>query len=287
MNTHYTGARVLPPNPEAKGRSLAMAYLDLQDVRIHYEFEQNHPRTDVLVFCNSLGANLSMWLHQVEALRGKFSILRYDGRGHGASSVPAYPYTVEQLGGDVLALLDGLGLQKIHFCGLSLGGVVGQWLGVHAPHRVQRLVLCNTAAKIGSQASWNERIETVRRDGMVAIVPAALERWYTPRFRREAPAEVAKSGAMLLSTDPAGYVANCAALRDMDQREAVKRIQVPTLVVFGKEDPVTTPADAHYLLQSIAGAKPLALDAAHLSNIEAPSQFSAGLTDFLLDQGIS
>ena len=263
-----------------------MAFLDLHDVRLHYEFEQQ-PDRDVLVFSNSLGSNLSMWSPQMRPLGEQFSLLRYDSRGHGESSVPPYPYTIEQMSKDVLALLDGLGLERVHFCGLSLGGVVGQWLGAHAPARLKSLVLCSTAAKIGNEASWNERIATVRREGLASVVPGTLERWFTPAFRQGSPAllsTVKLTGAMLMSADPAGYAASCAALRDCDQREAVKGIQVPTLVVFGRYDPVTTPQDADYLLRTIMGSRPLELPAAHLSNVEAALEFNAGVKNFLLQQ---
>ena len=262
-----------------------MAFIDVQDVRIHYEFEQQ-PNRDVLVFSNSLGSTLSMWSSQMEALGAEFSILRYDSRGHGASSVPPFPYSVEQLAHDLLGLLDGLGLQRVHFCGLSLGGVVGQWLGVHAPGRLKRLVLCNTAAKIGSESTWNERIATVRREGLAVVVPGTLERWFTPKFRSDFPAVVAGTRAMLMSADPSGYVASCAALRDVDLRETVKHIELPTLLVFGTEDPVTTPQDADYLLRTIAGSRALCLPAAHLSNVESAADFNAALKNFLLDESI-
>ncbi len=257
-----------------------MAFLDLQDVRIHYELA-TLPGADVLVFSHSLGANLSMWSGQMEALGQRFSILRYDSRGHGESAVPPFPYSVEQLSGDVLGLLDGLGIGQVHFCGLSMGGAVGQWLGVHAPNRLKRLVLCNTAAKIGTATSWNERIATVRREGIAAIAPANLGRWFTPRFHLDYPDEFARTAAMLRATNPEGYVASCAALRDMDQREEVTMISIPTMVVLGSHDPVIPAEDGHSLATSIAGAETLELNAAHLSNIEAPADFNAGLLQFL------
>jgi 3-oxoadipate enol-lactonase len=262
---------------------LSMSFVDLSDVRIHYDFQQR-PDAEVVVFCNSLGTNLSMWNPQMRAFREKFSVLRYDARGHGASSVTPYPYTVEQLSHDVLGVLDALGIERVHFCGLSLGGMVGQWLGVHASSRLKRLILCNTAPKIGTDATWNERIATVRRDGVAAIVPGTLERWYTTGFRREFPEEVANTGAMLAAIDPTGYIGGCAAVRDMDHRQENSRIQAPTMVVFGSHDPVTTPQDARLLLDSIKGAQPLELPAAHLSNIEAAAAFNAGVMRFLLDR---
>ena len=257
-----------------------MAFLDLQDVRIHYELA-TLPGADVLVFSHSLGANLSMWSGQMEALGQRFSILRYDSRGHGESAVPPFPYSVEQLSGDVLGLLDGLGIAQAHFCGLSMGGAVGQWLGVHAPNRLKRLVLCNTAAKIGAATTWNDRISTVRSDGVAAIAPGALERWFTPEFHRDSPDVIASTSAMLVATNPEGYVASCAALRDMDQREDVKAIPVPTMVVLGSRDPVIPVEDSRQLATSIRGAEILELNTAHLSNIEAPADFNRGLLQFL------
>jgi 3-oxoadipate enol-lactonase len=209
--------------------------------------------------------------------------LRYDGRGHGQSSIPPGPYTVDQLGRDALALLDGLGIATASFCGLSMGGAVGQWLGLHAPERLHKLVLCNTAAKIGTADTWNSRIATVRDEGMAAIVPAQLTRWFTAGFLTQAPDAVERVRATLASVDPSGYAANCAALRDMDFREAIKNIPVPTLLVAGSDDPVSVPADLKYLADHIPTAQYVELSASHLSNVEAPEQFNRAVLTFLLE----
>ena len=257
-----------------------MPYTEVQDARIYYEFS---PVADkpVLLLANSLGTNLSMWNSQVEEFGRHFSLLRYDARGHGRSSVPEGPYTISQMGRDALGLLDALGLQRVHFCGLSMGGMVGLWLGAHVPERIDRLVLANTAAKIGTADGWNERIAFVRREGMGAIVTSVLERWFTEEFRASRAVAVSETAAMLLATSADGYVASCAAVRDMDQRGELGEILAPTLVVFGNKDPVTTPNDAEVLVNGIASAKALGLHAAHLSNLEAAAAFTAGVVEFL------
>ena len=157
--------------------------------RIHYALE-GQSGSPVLVFSNSLGANYSMWDPQVPEARKKLRVLRYDSRGHGQSSVTPGPYSIEQLGGDVLALLDALRLDHVHFCGLSMGGMIGMWLGINSPERLKRLVLCNTGARIGTPETWNVRIEAVRKTGMKSVASAVVERWFSPAFRQKAPATI-------------------------------------------------------------------------------------------------
>ncbi|HEY4355240.1 MAG TPA: 3-oxoadipate enol-lactonase [Acidobacteriaceae bacterium] len=257
-----------------------MAFLDTGNIRVHYQFE---PRSGlpVLVFSNSLGTNLSMWDRQESFFQDSFNVLRFDVRGHGQSSVPARPYSVGDAAQDVLALLDHLGIAKASFCGLSLGGMVGQWLAVHAPERFSAFCICNTGAKIGTPETWNQRIAAVTSKGMTAIVPAVLERWYTSRFRAERADVVEATSVMLSRTDPHGYALACAAIRDMDQRASISSIRTPTLVVYGDQDPVTPPEDAHFLLDQIVGSEALCLSAAHLSNIEAAEEFNTGVLHFL------
>ena len=178
-------------------------------------------------------------------------------------------------------VLDALGIDRAHFCGLSMGGMVGQWLGAFAPQRLHTLVLCNTSARIGTAETWNTRIDAVRKGGMAAIVDTVLARWYTPEFLAQADDAVARTRAMLLGTPADGYVASCAAVRDMDQREDASRIAVPTLVIAGTFDFVTPPEDGRFLAQKIRGARYAELPAAHLSNIEAPPAFTRALTEFL------
>lgn len=257
-----------------------MPFAELKDVRIHYELAG--PATaPVLVFSNSLGTNLSMWDMQLADFSSNMRVLRYDTRGHGASSVPPGPYTFDQLGSDVVALLDFLHLDRVFFCGLSMGGMTGQWLGMHAPERVHKVVLCSTAAKIGNAETWNARIDTVRRLGMKAISAAVIERWFTERFRKQSPGVVEETKRMIEKTDVEGYAACCGALRDSDLRGSLSAIRTLTLVISGTHDPATPPADGHFLAENISGARYVELDAAHLSNIEQRERFSAELRGFL------
>jgi 3-oxoadipate enol-lactonase len=251
------------------------------DLRTHYELTGD--KGPVLMLSNSLGTNLSMWDLQVAQLKQHFRILCYDTRGHGQSSVLSGDYVMEQLGKDVVRFLDALGLDRVHFCGLSLGGMIGMWLGAHAPNRLHRLVLCNTAARIGTAESWNARIDTVRRNGMKTVAAAVIERWFTPEFRASFPERVAPVREMLEESPPEGYASCCAAIRDMDQREAMTKITVPTLVIYGSKDPVTPPADAFFLLERIRGAKKVELNAAHLSNVEQADAFTQAVSSFCSD----
>jgi len=257
-----------------------MPFADLQDVQIHYDL--TGPATaPVLVFSNSLGANLSMWDALLTDFSSNMRVLRYDTRGHGASSAPSGPYNFDQLGNDVIGLLDALRIDRVFFCGLSMGGMIGQWLGVHAPDRMNKLVLCSTGAKIGNAETWNARIDTVRRLGMKSISTAVIERWFTARFRKQSPGLVEKTKQMIESTDVEGYAACCGALRDSDLRASLSAIRTPTLVISGTHDPATPPADGHFLADSISGARYVELDAAHLLNIERRERFTAELRSFL------
>ena len=236
-----------------------------------------------LVLSSSLGSTLQMWESQVAAFSRSYRVLRYDTRGHGHSSVPARPYTLEQLGKDVLGLLDALGIERAHYCGLSMGGATGMWLAVHAPRRIERLVLCNTTPWLGPPEAMNERIAALRRDGMPALVEAILERWFTPQFRAVHPLAVDDIRQALLTTPVEGYAGCCEALRDMDQRVALARITAPTLVIAGTSDPSPTPAAARQWAATIPGARFLELPAAHLSNIGAADEFNAAVLGFLAE----
>jgi 3-oxoadipate enol-lactonase len=238
-------------------------------------------RAPLVVLSNSLGTNLSMWEEQMPKLTRRFRVLRYDMRGHGASSVTPGPYTVAQLGRDVLGLLEAIKVSRVHFCGLSLGGMIGMWLALNAPERIDRLVLANTAPQIGSAEMWNTRIESVHKGGLEAIADGVMERWFSRGFRDRKPEAVARMRAMLTSTSPDGYVAACAAVRDMDQRDVIRAIRQPTLIVAGTHDASTPPAEGRKMAEAIAGARYVELDAAHISNIEAADPFTAELTGFL------
>lgn len=260
-----------------------MAHVQLADGVLNYRLE-GPEAAPVLVLSNSLGTDLGMWDAQAAVWREHFRVLRYDTRGHGASLVTAGPYSIAQLGADVLALLDALDIAKVHFLGLSMGGLIGQWLGINAGERLLSLTLCNTAAQIGTAEVWNTRIDTVRKGGEQAmrdLGDASLARWFTPAFVQAQPAQAQRITQMLAATSPEGYAANCAAVRDADYREQVGRITVPTLIVAGGDDAVTTPAHGRFLQTQIAGAQFVEFPAAHLSNVEVGTPFTQRVLTFL------
>lgn len=260
-----------------------MASVKLADGELNYRLD-GRQGLPVLVLSNSLGTNLHMWDEQVPGLTEHFQVLRYDTRGHGGSLVTPGPYNLAQLGRDVLALLDALGLEKVHFCGLSMGGQIGQWLGINAPDRIARLILCNTGAKIGSEQVWNPRIETVLREreaAMAGLGEASIARWFTPAFAKANPQAAKRITDMLAATSPEGYAANCAAVRDADFREQLGQISAPLLVISGAEDPVTTPADGEFISARVSRARHRQFHAAHLSNVEVGEPFTRAVIDFL------
>lgn len=239
----------------------------------------------VLIFSPSLGTTMDLFEPQVDALGDRYSILRYDPRGHGASDVPAGGYSLDRLGRDVVELLDHLGIERAHFAGVSLGGMVGQWLGYRAPDRLNRLILANTSAYMGPPAGWASRISAVSAHGMAALTDAVIERWFTAEFQHAHPTRVDHARAMLLATDPQGYAGCSAAIRDMDLRPTARCIAVPTLVIGGLRDPATPPEHAHFLAEAIADARLVELEAAHLANLEQPFAFNAAVADFLGEAG--
>ncbi len=257
-----------------------MAIFDSGKGKLHYQLE-GADDAPLLVLSNSLGTTLDMWVPQMPALLEHFRVLRYDTRGHGQSEVTPGPYSIAQLGNDVLALLDHMKAPRAHFCGLSMGGMTGIWLGIHAPDRIDRLVLCNTSAAIGVPEMWNARIAQVRQGGMAVVIDAVLERWFTNDFLSHAPAQVDRVRAMLANTPVEGYVANCAAVRDMDQRADLGRIATPTLVIGGKYDKSTPPEHGELIAKSVPGARYVELNAAHLSNWEAAQAFTRHAVNFL------
>jgi 3-oxoadipate enol-lactonase len=259
-----------------------MPFAEVNGARIHYRFD-GPEKAPVLVLCNSLGTDLTMWEPQIPALTRRLRVLRYDRRGHAASSVTPGPYTIEQLGRDALGLLDALGLDRVRYCGLSLGGMTGMWLGTHAGDRIEELVLCNTAAQVGSPDPWNARIEAVRKGGMSAIESGVLARWFTPQFLEKPTPMLGKMREVLLQLSPEGYVACCAAVRDMDQRESIARITAPTMVIAGTHDAATPPAAGQFIAKQIPGARYVELDAAHISNVEAADRFTESVLGFVAE----
>ena len=250
-------------------------------LRVRVEGPQDAP---ALVFSNSLGTTLEMWDAQVAALSASHRLIRYDTRGHGGSPVTPGPYRMDDLGQDVLSLLDALNIDKAAFCGISMGGHTGLWLGVHAGARMRGIAVCNSAAKIGTAQAWQERAATVRSQGaaaMQALADSAPGRWFTPGFTQTHPDIVQRAQAWIADIAPEGYAACCEALATSDLRESIGRIAVPTLLLAGADDPVTTVADAQAMQASIAGSSLAVVPASHLSNLEAPQAFEQAVLDFL------
>jgi 3-oxoadipate enol-lactonase len=234
-----------------------------------------------LVLAHALGTDHTLFDGVVPRLARAWRVVRYDARGHGASEAPALAPDLARLGRDVLALLDHLAIARAHVGGVSIGGLTALWLGVHAAARVDRLVLANTAARIGSATAWTERQQLVERGGLAAVADATLARWCTARFRERDPSATARLRATLLATSLPGYLGACAALRDADLRGEVSQVRAPTLVVTGAHDVATPPADGAWLAAAIPGATLVELDAAHLAPIEAASSFEAAVERFL------
>jgi 3-oxoadipate enol-lactonase len=250
-------------------------------IAIHHRFDgpQDAP---VLMLSNSLGTRLEMWDSQIRALAARYRVLRYDGRGHGRTAVPDGPYGIRLLAEDAIALLDALGVERAHFCGLSKGGMVGQVLGAEHGDRISSLTLCATACRLGPKELWNERIAAVIEKGMPAVAEGVLERWLTRRYREEAPAEVERVREMILETPSRGYAGCCAAIRDMDLCGMLSRIRVPTLVIAGEDDPATPPDVVRAVHERIPGSRLVVIpQAAHLLNIEQAETFNRTLLGFL------
>ena len=237
----------------------------------------------VLLLSNSLGTDMAMWAPQMDAWTSRFRVLRYDQRGHGRSGAPAGGYSMDRLGRDVVELLDSVEVDAVDFCGLSLGGMTGQWLGIRAASRVRRLVLANTSSYMGPPANWDVRIAAVLKEGMAFLAEPSVERWFTPEFAARSPMDIAPIRQMLEANDPTGYAGCCAAIRDMDMRRIAPLIDAPVLVVGGTRDPATPPSHSEALASTIAGARLAMLDAAHLSKVEQPAAFTAAVLTFLAD----
>ncbi|WP_198351012.1 3-oxoadipate enol-lactonase [Flavisphingomonas formosensis] len=244
--------------------------------RLHVRVE-GRANAPALLFAHSVGCDLTLWDNQVAALAERFRILRYDARGHGRSDAPEGDYRIEQLAGDALAILDAFAIDRVHLCGLSLGGTLGQWLGIHAPERLASLTLCDTAARLGTAEGWQQRIDVARDQGMAALVDMSMTRFFSDGFRARAPETVAKFRSIFLTTPSHGFAGCCAVLRDCDFRDQLGRIAVPTLVLTGREDIPTPPADSEYLAAGIQGANLSLLDTGHISAVEAPEAFTAAL----------
>ncbi len=255
--------------------------LEANGIQINYEIEGEGP---VVTFSHSLACNLSMWDEQVQALKGRYRVLRYDTRGHGRTAAPSGAYTLDQLADDLKGLLDGLGIAETHFVGLSMGGIIGQIFALKYPARVQSLVLCDTTSRYptGAASVWEERIKTVSAEGMEPMVAPTLERWFTAPFRARRKDVMEKVGAMIRSTPPAGYIGCCHALPKISVTEKLRDVRCPALVIVGEEDP-GTPVQMARDIQAALPAAELAIlcRASHLSNVEQPGEFNRVLGGFL------
>jgi 3-oxoadipate enol-lactonase len=260
-----------------------MANLKLLNTKIHFQYE-HFAQEKTILFSGSLGADLSMWDQQIEHLNNDFNVLRMDIKGLGLSAVVKDAISIEEHGEDVLRLLDALELRKVYFCGISLGGLIGQWLGIHHPERFEKIILSNTAAKIGTESVWDERIKQVAHSGLDALRNATAERWFTPAFREKHAETVKKVLDVFQRTAPDGYIANCAAVRDADFRDSLHHLKVPVLIISGLQDQVTSVSDAEYLSKEIPLNKHISLNAAHLSNVECAQEFSKLILQFSKDQ---
>ncbi len=258
-----------------------MPVIDANGCPIHVEIEGRED-APVLMLSNSLGTDLHMWDDQAPAFLKHFRLLRYDRRGHGKSGVTKGPYTMEQLGRDVLAILDALKIKKANWCGLSMGGMVGQWLGANAPERFEKLILSNTTSYYADKGPWNDRLKMLREKGdLRAIAGGTMERWFTKTFRDGNPKAIARLTEMFVATPFEGYIACAEAVRDMDHRALLPKIKSPTLVIAGRHDPATTVELGENLRDNIPGAKMAVIDAAHIANVEQPKVYTDTVLNFL------
>jgi 3-oxoadipate enol-lactonase len=260
-----------------------MPMIDADGCQIHVSVE-GRDGGPTLMLSNSLGSTMQMWEPQMAALTKLFRVIRYDRRGHGKSGVPPGPYSMERFGKDVLAILDDLNIEKVHWCGLSMGGMVGQWLGAHAPERFGKTILANTTCYYPDPTNWLNRIKAVKDGGLAAVADTVIATWLTEDFRQREPQITARVKAMLLASPVQGYLACCEALSKLDQRDLLPRITSPVLVIAGRNDISTPIAAGEFIRSQIPGASLTILDAAHISNIEQSHNFTDAMVGFLMQR---
>lgn len=234
-----------------------------------------------LVLSNSLGATMDMWQPQLPIVSEHYDVLCYDSRGHGQSEVFLGTYSIDRLGNDLVQLIDALELEKVHFCGLSIGGMIGQWLACRYPERIQSLVLANTAPYIGPASVWQKRIELVNKQGLESMWEAIRARWLSSGFIAAHTEQLQQLQEMFTGINPAGYTATCAAIRDMDMRAIMETNKLPTLIIAGLHDLATPIEQSELLHHAYADSRLLTLDACHLSNIEQAESFNEVVIRFL------
>ena len=263
-----------------------MPQAEVNGTTLHYRLE-GPEAGPVIMMAHSLLTTLHMWDSQISALtEAGFRVLRYDSRGHGQSAVPEGPYSIDMLADDAIGLMDSLGFDQAHFCGLSKSGMVGQNLGARFGNRLISLILCDTASQVPPPSKWDERIATVCAQGMLGFADATIDRWFTKPVQQRLPDQVAAVRKLIVTTPVEGFCACSEAMRDMDQRETIRKIATPTLVIVGEHDSVTPVEAARFIHERIAGSRLVIIsDAAHFSNIEQPGPFNEALLEFLRAQG--
>ena len=258
-----------------------MPLIDVGDCELYVQVE-GPERAPFLILSNSLGTTLEMWDRQVAAFTGHFRLVRFDRRGHGRSGVPKGPYSMERLGRDVLAIMDAVGIRKANWCGLSMGGMEGMWLGAYTAEHFNKIVLANTSCHYANKDFWNDRIKLIRAHGGLAPLADRLtEAWFTREFRAREPPTAERLRSGLIATPVEGYIACGEAVRDMDHRNILAQITAPTLVIVGRHDPATTPEAGEFIRSEIPNASLAMIDAAHISNVEQPTQFTDAVLGFL------
>jgi 3-oxoadipate enol-lactonase len=254
-----------------------------QPVRLAAAVHDGPSDAPVLVLGNSLGTTRELWQPQLAVLRRHFRVVQYEHRGHGGSPAPSGSYTIADLGGDVLRLLNELGAARVSYCGVSLGGMLGMWLAAHAPERVTALAVCCTSARFPDQAFWADRAARVRAGGLAPLAEQIVGRWFTPAFTAHHPAIPARFVATLRGVDPAGYAGCCDAIAGMDLRPALPAVRAPTLVIAGSADPATPPWHGAVIARAIPDSRLRVIrGAAHLANVSEPGEVTDALASHLL-----
>ena len=233
-----------------------------------------------LLLINSIGATRGvLWSRQVPAFSRDYRVITYDPRGHGESSSPPGDYSLDDLGRDAVAVLDAVGVDRAHVCGISMGGITALWLGINAADRTRSLVAANTAARIGSLQSWTDRIALVKAEGLAGVADQAMPRWFTEPFRQREPETIEQFRRMVATNSRDGYLGCCAALRDGDLRESVARITAPLLGITGAQDMLTPPEQLAFVVERVNGARLLTLPCSHISNAEMPDEFNRAVLE--------
>jgi len=258
--------------------------IEANGIQVTYRFD-GQDDAPVVMLSNSLMSNHTMWDPQMSELTQSFRVLRYDTRGHGDTDAPSGPYSIKLLAEDAVALLDSLNIDKVHFAGLSMGGMIGQYVGANFSDRLHSLLLCDTASEMPTLEMWNERIATAQEQGITGLLDGTLKRWFTAPFLENDKTAVEKVAHMIRTTDAGGYISCASAVRDMSQTSILSKIDVPTIIIVGEDDPACTVEQSKVLEQHIKGAELVVIkNAAHLSNIEQIEAFNTAMMSFLSKQ---